>query len=140
MKQAAFARLARIEAHSAKALAGQHGGSEYKLKTALLAIVATHIGKLGGNDSCAEGIARALGVTPPELARALSNDRDGLIRLCALSTGVVSGREKSSKRGRPLYDLHSNKSAGGAFPLASALAECRWPREPENFRPRQSWF
>jgi len=78
MKQAAFARLARIEAHSAKALAGQHGGSEYKLKTALLAIVATHIGKLGGNDSCAEGIARALGVTPPELARALSNDRDGL--------------------------------------------------------------
>jgi hypothetical protein len=56
MKQAAFARLARIEAHSAKALAGQHGGSEYKLKTALLAIVATHIGKLGGNDSCAEGL------------------------------------------------------------------------------------
>jgi hypothetical protein len=68
-------RLDRLEAIMPNVA---HDLSAYKLKTALIAIVAVHAGQWSGKGSPAEAVARALGMTPVEMKGALSDNHGDL--------------------------------------------------------------
>jgi hypothetical protein len=74
MRRGLRARIELLEGRAAKVPAGHHDMNEYRRKTALMAIVAAHVGKWGERDSPAEAYARALGISAAELKRALDPD------------------------------------------------------------------
>jgi hypothetical protein len=74
MRRGLQARIERLEGQAAKVPARDHDMNEYRRKTALMAIVAAHVGKWGERDSLAEAYARALGISSAELKRALDPD------------------------------------------------------------------
>jgi hypothetical protein len=71
MKTRRRARLARLESQWVSTVADQKGLEWYEFKSAVMAIIAFHAGRLTPKDSLATALARALNVTASELKSAL---------------------------------------------------------------------
>jgi hypothetical protein len=76
MKTHTRARLARLEAEWVNSVANQNDLRWYEFKSAIMAIVAFHVGELAPQDSLATALARALGMTAGELKSALDPNND----------------------------------------------------------------
>jgi hypothetical protein len=78
MKTRTKVRLARLESRWPNSIANQNDLEWYQFKSAAMAIVAFHAGKLTPKDSLATALARVLDMTANELKAALDpNNRDG---------------------------------------------------------------
>jgi len=71
MKTRTRVRLTRLEAQWVSSLANQDDLKWYEFKSAVMAIVAFHAGKLTSKDSLATALACAVDMTPNELKGAL---------------------------------------------------------------------
>src|SRR5271167_4282672 len=83
MKKDMLRRLARLEAKLGKSDANEVNTKWWGFRSALMAVVAFHAGKMSGGESQATAFARALDMKNDELKRALSPGYDGpdLMRL-----------------------------------------------------------
>jgi hypothetical protein len=70
-------RIARLEAKLGMSDANKADTKRAGFRSAMMAIVAFHVGKYSGGESQATALARALGMTNGELKRALTPGHDG---------------------------------------------------------------
>jgi hypothetical protein len=102
MKTRTRVRLARLEAQWVNSVANQNDLRCYEFKSAVMAIVGFHAGKLTPSESLATAVARALDMAPLELKSAMSPDYDGpdfWPLLLGKLNAVVAGRG-----GRPVTE------------------------------------
>jgi hypothetical protein len=76
MKTRTKVRLARLESRWPNSIANQNDLEWYQFKSAVMAIVAFHVGELTPEESLATALARALDMTTVELKSALSSNKD----------------------------------------------------------------